>query len=46
MSETTSDTVVFDGTPSGAIAVFEKFDIPGAKFLPNLWDLGHGVLVP
>lgn len=45
MSESALETIVFDGTPGGAIAVFEKFDIPDAKFLPNLWDLSRGVLV-
>lgn len=28
------DAIQFDGTPGGAVALFEKFDIPGAKFVP------------
>ncbi|HEV2294078.1 MAG TPA: hypothetical protein VGR35_09480 [Tepidisphaeraceae bacterium] len=35
----------FDGTPSGAVAVFEKFDIPGAKFVPDAASLEHGTLL-
>lgn len=29
------EAVQFDGTPGGACAVFEVFDIPGAKFVPD-----------
>lgn len=38
------DYVPFDGTPAGAIAVFEQFDIPGGKFVPD-FDLRTGTLL-
>ncbi len=38
------EAVQFDGTPSGAISVFEKFDIPGGKFIPG-YDLRTGTLL-
>lgn len=28
------DAVRFDGTPGGAVALFEEFDVPGAKVVP------------
>jgi hypothetical protein len=28
------DAVQFDGTPGGAVALFEQMDVPGAKFVP------------
>ena len=34
------EAVLFDGTPAGALKVFDEFDIPGAKFAPN-----HGLLM-
>lgn len=40
----TIDAVQFDGTPAGAIAVFDEFDIPGAKFQPELGNLARGAL--
>jgi hypothetical protein len=39
------EAVKFDGTPEGAVQVFEQFDIPGAKFQPNLTDLTRGSLM-
>ncbi len=39
------DAVEFDGTPAGAIIVFEAFDIPGAKFQPKLDNLEAGALL-
>jgi hypothetical protein len=38
------EAVQFDGTPAGAIDVFEVFDIPGGKFLPA-HDLRIGQLM-
>jgi len=38
------DAVQFDGTPGGAVAVFEQFDVPGGKFLPEA-DLRTGTLL-
>lgn len=29
------DAIRFDGTPKGALDLFNKFDIDGAKFVPN-----------
>ena len=29
------EAVQFDGTPAGANAVFDEFDIPGATFVPG-----------
>ena len=37
------DAVQFDGTPLGALNVFEEFDIQGAKFIPD-YDLRTGTL--
>jgi hypothetical protein len=34
------EAVQFDGTPGGALEVFELFDIPGGKFLP-----GHNLAI-
>ena len=34
--------IQFDGTPGGALAVFDLFDIPGAKFVPDMSNLAHG----
>lgn len=39
------DAVQFDGTPGGAVAVFDQFDIIGGKFVPNLADLTRGTLL-
>lgn len=36
--------IQFDGTPGGAVAVFEAFDIPGGKFVPD-HDLRTGTLL-
>ena len=37
----------FDGSPRGAVAVFEAFDIPGGKFVPNYYNLEVGnLLIP
>ena len=38
------EAVQFDGTPAGAILVFETFDIPGGKFRPD-YDLRTGTLL-
>ncbi|MFA6958552.1 MAG: Lar family restriction alleviation protein [Thermoanaerobaculia bacterium] len=38
------DAIQFDGTPAGANAVFDVFDIPGAKFRPSA-DLMTGTLL-
>jgi hypothetical protein len=38
------EAVQFDGTPVGACAVFDAFDIPGAKFAPS-HDLATGTLM-
>lgn len=42
------DAEFFDGTPSGAVAIFGVFDIPGGKFLPNYDDLSKDcrLLIP
>ena len=42
------EAVQFDGTPASGIEVFEAFDIPGGKFLPNYSDLSQGchLLIP
>ena len=41
------EAVQFDGTPAGANAVFDAFDIPGAKFEPLSWNLEYGsILIP
>lgn len=37
------DAVLFDGTPKGAVKVFEVFSIPEAKFVPDR-DLRTGVI--
>lgn len=37
------EAVQFDGTPAGANAVFDAFDIPGGKFVPAP-DLRTGTL--
>lgn len=37
------EAIQFDGTPLGAIKVFEHFDIPGGKFRPD-HDLRTGTL--
>lgn len=34
------EAVQFDGTPASGLQVFDVFDIPGSKFLPNMDDLG------
>jgi hypothetical protein len=39
------DAVQFDGTPGGACAVFDAFDIPGARFQPELDNLACGALL-
>lgn len=39
------DVVQFDGTPGGAVVVFDTFDIPGGKFVPNPTDLSRGTLL-
>jgi hypothetical protein len=38
------EAIEFKGTPESAVEVFELFDIPGAKFLPNLYDLTVGAI--
>lgn len=38
------EAVQFDGTPGSAVAVFEMFDIPGGKVVPNYHDLRSVVL--
>lgn len=38
------DAIQFDGTPCGALVVFDLFDIPGGKFHPDLADLNRGHL--
>jgi len=35
------DAAQFDGTPGGACAMFEQFDIPGGKYVPSA-DLSQG----
>lgn len=42
------DAEQFDGTPSSAVRVFEAFNIPGGKFLPNYDDLSKDcdLLIP
>lgn len=37
------EAVQFDGTPEGALVVFDAFKILGAKFVPNA-DLTTGIL--
>lgn len=39
------EAIRFDGTPGGAVQLFEAFDIPGATFVPVLTDLTRGHLV-
>lgn len=40
------EAIQFDGTPGGAVRVFDTFDIPGGKFVPN-YDLSRGtILIP
>jgi hypothetical protein len=39
------EAVQFDGTPKGALDVFDAFDIDGAQFRPNLSDLARGVIL-
>lgn len=31
--------VRFDGSAASAVEVFDEFDIPGAKYVPDLFDL-------
>lgn len=38
------EAIQFDGTPGGAADLFDVFDIPGAKFQPELGNLSAGVL--
>ena len=40
------DAEFFDGTPAGALRVFDEFDIPGAKFVPNPGLLMGTLLIP
>lgn len=35
----TIEAIQFDGTPAGANEVFDAFQIPGGKVVPNLHDL-------
>lgn len=42
-SELIIEAIRFDGTPGGAVDLFEQFDIAGAKFLP-FRDLRAGTL--
>ena len=39
------EAVRFDGTPAGAISVFDTFDIQGGKFLPDYTNLACGTLL-
>lgn len=39
------DAVQFEGTPESAVNVFDLFDIPGGKFVPNLHNLTEGTLL-
>jgi hypothetical protein len=39
------DAMHFDGTPGGAVAVFDAFDIPGGRFVPDRFDLTRGSLL-
>lgn len=39
------DAVQFDGTPGGAVALFEQLECPGAKFDPDLRDLTRGAIL-
>ena len=39
------EAIRFDGTPGGALSLFEKFDIPGGKFVPDLYDPALGTLL-
>ncbi|HRA18806.1 MAG TPA: hypothetical protein PLZ24_16855 [Flavobacteriales bacterium] len=36
------EAVQFDGTPHGALVVFDIFDIPGSKFVPNMYNMSAG----
>jgi len=38
------DAIQFDGTPAGAVSLFETFDIPQAKFVPD-YDMRNGKLI-
>ncbi len=39
------EAVQFDGTPGGALAVFDAFTILGGKFVPDLRNLERGTLL-
>ncbi len=39
------EAVQFDGTPGGALIVFDAFDIRGGKFVPDLRNLEMGTLL-
>ena len=38
------DAIRFDGTPGGALEVFDEFDTLGGKFVPDISDLAKGTL--
>jgi hypothetical protein len=40
------DAVQFDGTPAGANEVFDEFDIPGGKFVPDVGLQTGTLLIP
>lgn len=39
------EAIEFDGTPAGALRVLDAFDIPAAKFQPELNNLERGMLL-
>lgn len=39
------DAIQFDGSPKGAVTVFDRFDIPGGKFVPDRDSVERGTLM-
>jgi hypothetical protein len=39
------EAVQFNGTPLGALVVFDLFDVPGGKFVPSPGSLETGTLL-